>query len=83
MTNRIVCRSPLATRPILYTDTLSGDQVCRDDLWAVTTEELNRMQDVAEENELLARWADNERGYRNEQKAPNEEPCDRAEAGKR
>lgn len=35
------CISPLATRPILYTDTLNGVQTCRDDLWAVTTEELN------------------------------------------
>ena len=39
------CRSSLATRPILYTDGLKGEQVCRDDLWAVTTEELNRVQD--------------------------------------
>lgn len=26
---------------ILYTDTIKGNQVCRDDLWAVNTDELN------------------------------------------
>lgn len=38
-----ICRNPLATRPILYTDTIKGEQVCRDDLWALTTEELNNL----------------------------------------
>jgi hypothetical protein len=38
-----VCRHPLAKRPILYTDSIKGEQVCRDDLWAVTTEELNAL----------------------------------------
>jgi hypothetical protein len=28
------------TRPILYTDSINGEQVCRDDLWALTTLEL-------------------------------------------
>lgn len=28
-------------RPLLYTDTIGGNQVCRDDMWALTTEELN------------------------------------------
>jgi hypothetical protein len=28
-------------RPIFYTDELKGKQVCRDDLWAVSTDELN------------------------------------------
>lgn len=37
------CRHPLATRPILYTDTVGGKQTMRDDLWAVTTEELNAL----------------------------------------
>lgn len=35
------CKSNLATRPILYTDTINGQQVLRDDLWAVSTDELN------------------------------------------
>lgn len=39
-----VCYSPLATRPILYTDTIKGEQTLRDDLWAVTTEELNEVE---------------------------------------
>lgn len=38
-----VCVSPFATRPILYTDTVRGKEVHRDDLWAVTTEELNAL----------------------------------------
>jgi hypothetical protein len=38
-----ICRHPLAKRPILYTDSIKGTQVCRDDLWAVTTEELNAL----------------------------------------
>lgn len=28
-------------RPLLYTDTIDGKQVCRDDMWVLTTEELN------------------------------------------
>ena len=36
-----ICKHELATRPILYTDTIGGKQVLRDDMWAVTTEELN------------------------------------------
>lgn len=39
-----VCHSKLATRPILYTDTVGGKQTLRDDLWAVTTEELNEIE---------------------------------------
>jgi predicted RNA-binding Zn-ribbon protein involved in translation (DUF1610 family) len=39
-----VCISPLATRPVLYTDTVGGVQTCRDDLWAVTTAELNALK---------------------------------------
>jgi hypothetical protein len=30
-------------RPILYTDTVQGEQVCCDNLWAITTEELNAL----------------------------------------
>lgn len=39
-----VCYSKYATRPILYTDAIGGRQVCRDDMWAVTTEELNSLE---------------------------------------
>lgn len=38
------CLHPLATRPILYTDSINGEQTCRDDLWAVTTDELNALR---------------------------------------
>lgn len=37
-------RAKIPPRPLLYTDTVQGQQVCRDDMWAVTTEELNRMR---------------------------------------
>lgn len=40
-----ICRSPLARTPILYTDTVQGKEVHRDDLWAVTTAELNALED--------------------------------------
>jgi len=43
-----VCIHPLATRPVLYTDTVGGNQACRDDLWAVTTDELNDLARRAE-----------------------------------
>lgn len=43
-----LCLSPLATRPVLYTDTIKGgQQALRDDLWAVTTDELNKVQQDA------------------------------------
>lgn len=38
-----VCHSKLSTRPLLYTDTIRGEQICRDDMWAVTTDELNEL----------------------------------------
>lgn len=38
---RRFCESDLAKRMVMYTDTVGGEQTCRDDLWAVTTEELN------------------------------------------
>lgn len=38
------CISPLATRPLLYSDTLRGETTFRDDLWAVSTEELNAQE---------------------------------------
>ncbi len=44
------CKNPNATRAILYTDTVGGIQTCRDDLWAVTTGELNDMQAKIDNN---------------------------------
>lgn len=32
-------------RMLLYTDTLAGIQVSRDDLWVLTTEELNQIEE--------------------------------------
>ena len=39
-----ICHSPYAKRPILYTDTVDGEQCCVDNLWAVSTQELNEMK---------------------------------------
>lgn len=50
------CNSKLATRPLLYTDTIKGEQVFRDDMWAVTTEELNQLEDYREHLRFLYRW---------------------------
>ena len=48
------CYSKHATRPILYTDTVDGKQTLRDDLWAVTTKELNEIhQALAEDRERV------------------------------
>ena len=33
-------------RPILYTDTIEGEQTCVDNLWAITTEQLNKLVDA-------------------------------------
>lgn len=51
------CRSAYAKRPILYTDTVNGEQSMRDDLWAVSTAELNELRDslAAREGEV-ERW---------------------------
>jgi len=38
------CHSPQAKRPVLYTDTVGGEQCCVDNLWAVTTQELNELE---------------------------------------
>lgn len=38
-----IMRAHVPARPILYTDTIYGEQCRRDDMWAVTTEELNRL----------------------------------------
>lgn len=35
--------APIPPRALLYTDSIGGQQICRDDMWAVTTEELNRL----------------------------------------
>ncbi len=32
-------------RPVLYTDTVGGEQTCRDDLWAVSTDDLNALRE--------------------------------------
>jgi len=42
------CNSNLATQSLLYTDTIHGDQVLRDDLWVVSTSELNQNQRTIE-----------------------------------
>ena len=41
--------SPLATRALLYSDTIGRDDVLRDDMWAVTTKELNADQSLKRE----------------------------------
>jgi hypothetical protein len=51
-----VCISELATRPLLYTDTIGGKQISGDEYWAVTTNELNALQ-----RELAEAKAENER----------------------
>lgn len=52
------CLHPLSTRPILYTDSVGGEQVCRDDLWAVTTDELNALRsETAPTREAVLDWA--------------------------
>ena len=50
------CLDKLATGPIIYTDTIRGQQTHRDDLWAVSTDELNAVHSL---RERLARleWA--------------------------
>jgi len=40
---RDTCVSPLATRALLYRDTIKGEPVCRYDMWAVSTDELNAL----------------------------------------
>lgn len=45
-----VNKIPPNARPILYTDTINGQQVCRDDMWAVTTHGL------IGDREKLAQW---------------------------
>jgi len=38
-----MCQSDKATKSILYTDTIGGEQVCRDDMWAISTTTLNAL----------------------------------------
>lgn len=48
------CISPLAIRRVLYTDTINGGhQAMRDDLWAVSTDELNDLHNKAQRAETL------------------------------
>ena len=71
-----VMTAPVPARPILYTDTVSGEQCCRDDMWAVTTAELNAISrakqaaqpQVIERDALKARCeaiAEDEKACRN------------------
>lgn len=34
---------PIKVRPILYTDLINNEQCCRDDMWAISTKELNEL----------------------------------------
>ena len=44
------CNSPLAKRRVLYTDTIEGgQQSMRDDLWAVSTQELNEVHSAIQQ----------------------------------
>lgn len=48
------CISPLAIRRVLYTDTINGgNQAMRDDLWAVTTDELNALHNALQQAEKI------------------------------
>ena len=42
-----IMHAKIPARPILYTDEVGGKQTLRDDLWAVTTAELNALRDAA------------------------------------
>lgn len=42
-----ICKSELATRPVSYSDVVQGEQVARDDMWMVSTTELNQLHDDA------------------------------------
>lgn len=44
------CNSKYATRPVLYTDTVGGEQTLRDDLWAVSTQELNDLEEEKQQS---------------------------------
>jgi len=49
---------PIVRRvPILYTDSVQGVQVCRDDLWAVTTEEIHALRNSAPPDSLAVAQA--------------------------
>ncbi|MGP1675945.1 MAG: hypothetical protein ACTS6J_02175 [Burkholderiales bacterium] len=58
-----VAHEKLYSRPILYTDSIKGVQVCRDDLWAVTTEEIYSMRNAAPQDaqaeECAHKWIAN------------------------
>lgn len=50
-------------QPVLYTDTVKGEQTLRDDLWAISTEQLNYLHSLidqakAEQRETDARIAE-------------------------
>ena len=54
-----VMTAPVPARPILYTDTVSGEQCCRDDMWAVTTAELNALSRAkqAAQSAQVSEWS--------------------------
>lgn len=48
------CISPLAIRRVLYTDTINGgNQAMRDDLWAVSTDELNGLHNAIQQAKIV------------------------------
>ena len=53
--NTSCCDSDLAKRPIFYTDTVSDKQALRDDLWAVTTAELDAVESELKKLRALVR----------------------------
>jgi hypothetical protein len=58
-----ICHSPYAKRPILYTDTVNGEQCCVDNLWAISTEELNMMwRSEGALNHIMARCEGSDTG---------------------
>jgi hypothetical protein len=67
MENKNRCESSFATRPIMYEVGARYQEIVgRDDLWAVSTEELNILQDVVNEAAVLLQdMADNKETYEN------------------
>ena len=57
-------------RAVFYTDTVANKQACRDDLWAVSTDELNaihaeltRLRAIAKEYADMEDWLRKNHGY--------------------
>jgi len=68
MMNKTMKLNLPALRAVLYTDTIAGNQVCRDDLWAVSTDELNavhaELATLREENKQLRKVAEEAERFR-------------------